>query len=525
MLRRRSNLSCYFCNSSVPLPKDPAHFRCPHCNCLNRWVNGHIVSDEPAMHDEKLNSRAFSKRATQRNDRIPSMYGRPGVFCHTCQTNQMLIVNLLANYLDSDDADQGTQTLDGYRESLHLRYPPVCDSCQPAVEEEIRRKDAMARSHALGGYLNQTKGKARQRQVSLTREETQKLGTEMLIWRIRGCLWAATVAASILGSASAALGYRPFSWLSVLLPALPLFATISIFWAVWDPTYSSFRSARIQGRDVRVRGKTRYIKLQMVTWATRLTTSIILATYRLNRADPLHLSLFPSYPSRIYFSAALVIELGAALISYFTLQLQQPPTIRLIDTAKHMPDLSRSRSQTPIPSAPQNSSPEPENLFAGLTFSSKPMTSPEKAAPVFGLPSMLSALTTSTEPVGDDSMDVDMPPNAPKAKTGESSAVWLRPQRFFAPEAPTGLEGLFERTKIIDDITMSDATSSLASRSPSGRSQWLNWGWVYAAAFLTLLVGVTWKVWSMSMSLSTASSQEPLPTPSLWPLDPDYMPR
>lgn len=168
------------------------------------------------------------------------------------------------------------QTLDEYRESLHLRYPPVCDSCRPAVEEEIRRKDAMARTQALGGWLNQTKGKARQRQASLTKQETDKLGMEMLAWRIRGCLWAATVSASMFGSAfgsfsplsfrdlllnvlTAVWGYRPFSSLSFMLPGLPVLALVSIFWVAWDPTYSSFRSARIQGRDVRIRGKTKHI--------------------------------------------------------------------------------------------------------------------------------------------------------------------------------------------------------------------------------------------------------------------------
>jgi hypothetical protein len=156
-----------------------------------------------------------------------------------------------------------------------MRYPPVCADCQPAVEEEIRRKDAMARTQALGGWLHQTKGKARQRQASLTKQETDNLG-EMLAWRIRGGCWAVTAMACTFGNAAgsyvshrrpslsehthtAALGYKPFSSLSFMLPGLPLLALVSIFWAAWDPIYSSYRSARIQGRDVRVRGKTKHI--------------------------------------------------------------------------------------------------------------------------------------------------------------------------------------------------------------------------------------------------------------------------
>ncbi|KAJ7099620.1 Ima1 N-terminal domain-containing protein [Mycena crocata] len=492
MLRRRSTNSCFFCNSAV-VPKDPTNFRCPYCNCLNRWVDGNIVTDEPAMHDENLNSRAFSKRGGPSKDRIPTIYG-PGVFCHTCQTNQMLLVNLLANYLPppgSPESEQRIQTLDEYRESLHLRYPPVCDSCRPAVEEEIRRKDAMARTQALGGWLNQTKGKARHRQVSQTSQDTDKLGMEMLAWRVRGCLWAATLAASMFGSASAALGYRPFTSFSITLPGLPLLALLSILWVAWDPTYSSFRSARIQGRDVRVRGKTNHIILQMVSWTSRLVTSIILVAHWFRKSDPLHLSNFPSRRSRIYFSISFIIELCAASLSFFILRLQQPPAIRLIDTTTHKLDTSRSRSQTPMPVS-HASSPGPEpDLLAGLSFSSRPVIAPQ--APVFGLPSMLSSLTCQADSHTDaDEMDVDWTPADPKGNAKASGDTsWLRPQRFFAPETPTGLEGLFERTKLVDDVTMVDATSRPPGAPPVNK--W-NWWWVYALS-LVPVAGLAYKAW------------------------------
>ncbi|KAJ7275202.1 Ima1 N-terminal domain-containing protein [Mycena haematopus] len=487
MLRRRSNISCYFCNSAVSLPKDPTNFRCPHCNCLNRWVDGQIVSDEPAMHDESLNSQAFS---SQPKDRIPTMYA-PGVFCHTCQTNQMLLVNLLANYLDNDESDQRMQTLDEYRESLHLRYPPVCDSCRPAVEEEIRRKDAMARTQALGGWLNQTKGKARQRQASLTKEETAKLGMEMLAWRIRGYLWATTVLVSIIGSASAALGYQPFPWLAFMLPGLPIIAVVSILWAAWDPTYSSFRSARIQGRDVRVRGKTKHITLQMVSWASRLTTSIILAAYWTHKTDLLRLSQFPSSRSRVYFSVSLVLELCATFSSLFILQLQQPPAIRLIDTAKH--------KSVPLAHAPKPPLLVRLPLHRSLKIFSRGCLSRQSRLP-FRKPLLYSECRPCFVPHAQAEQQHlrsmngrRLAPTDAKRKTKESGdSLWLRPQRFFAPEAPTGLEGLFERTKIIDDITMNDATS--APHSGSRPASW-NWWWVVAPS-LAFLAGVASWVWS-----------------------------
>ncbi|KAJ7706350.1 Ima1 N-terminal domain-containing protein [Mycena rosella] len=517
MLRRRSNVSCFFCNSAISLPRDPTNFRCPYCNCLNRWVDGNIVSDEPAMHDENLNSRAFSKRGAPSKDRLPTIYS-PGVFCHTCQTNQMLLVNLLANYLpppESPESEERMQTLDEYRESLHLRYPPVCEQCAPAVEEEIRRKDAMARTQALGGWLNQTKGKARQRQTSVTIQETDKLG-EMLVWRVRGCLWATTLITSICGSACVVLGYRPFSSLAFTMPALPLLAMLSIFWAAWDPTYASFRSARIQGRDVRVRGKTKHITLQMLSWTSRLVTSIILAAHWFRTTDFLHLSQFPSTRSRLYFSVSLVIELCAACLSFFILRLQQPPAIRLIDTTTHKLDSSRSRSQTPIPGRHTSPPPQESDLLAALSFSSRPVI--PQQAPVFGLPSMLSSLNSQADQKPDaDEMDVDW--SAPDSKGPTKASVqsgdtsWLRPQRFFAPEAPTGLEGLFERTKLVDDVTMADAASSTRPRPSVAHAYTWNWWWGLYAFSLVPLAGLVYRAWWRNSSRGPPELF-PLPVPT-----------
>jgi hypothetical protein len=216
----------------------------------------------------------------------------------------------------------------------------------------------------------------------------------------------------------------------------------------------------------------------------------------------------------------LIFSSQAASLSFFILQLQQPPTIRLIDTAKHKPDLSRSRSQTPVPAS--SSTPEPENLLAGLSFSSKPIITP-KTGPVFGMPSMLSSLTAQAEQHPEaDEMDIDVPPTDAKGKAKESGdALWLRPQRFFAPEAPTGLEGLFERTKIVDDITMGDATSAPSSGSrPSGARLPYSWNWWWGCAYassLVLLAGLVYKVWPTAPN--PGDSFSPVAISQLGPLD------
>ena len=131
--------TCFFCQSHInPPPRDPNNFRCPHCQCSNRYdPSGEIISDEPAMHEQAFNTKSFAKRgnslisnplrpkpttgfaALPRKDRFLPTY-RNTVFCHTCQTNQVrsmsnfyyypyqptnqvLLTNLLANYLPSPE--------------------------------------------------------------------------------------------------------------------------------------------------------------------------------------------------------------------------------------------------------------------------------------------------------------------------------------------------------------------------------------------------------------------------------------
>lgn len=91
------------------------------------------------------------------------------------------------------------EMLPAYRESLHTRYPPVCESCLPQVEEEIHRKEQMARATALGGWLS--KGKERRRRVSGPTIEKERITPRAVYWwRVRGCLFAASYLVSMSGS-------------------------------------------------------------------------------------------------------------------------------------------------------------------------------------------------------------------------------------------------------------------------------------------------------------------------------------
>jgi hypothetical protein len=91
--------------------------------------------------------------------------------------------------------------LPAYRESLHVRYPSVCNQCLPQVEEQIRQKEHMARTQALGGWLS--KGKDRHKRVSGPDVQKEIVPSEILFWwKVRGCLWVLSFSVSLIGSLS-----------------------------------------------------------------------------------------------------------------------------------------------------------------------------------------------------------------------------------------------------------------------------------------------------------------------------------
>lgn len=89
-----------------------------------------------------------------------------------------------------------------YKESLHMRYPPVCESCIPGVEDEIRRKDQMARAKALGASLRNSRGKENKRRVPGKGRVREKETTEFYWWKIRGGLWFTTSTVSFMFNAT-----------------------------------------------------------------------------------------------------------------------------------------------------------------------------------------------------------------------------------------------------------------------------------------------------------------------------------
>lgn len=96
--------------------------------------------------------------------------------------------------------------LPAYQSSLETRYPPICPDCLPAVEEEIKRRDNMARTSALGGFLKASKGKGKERQVLVTQGQKEALERQLLMWKLRGALWIVSVTVVMTAYGAGKLG-------------------------------------------------------------------------------------------------------------------------------------------------------------------------------------------------------------------------------------------------------------------------------------------------------------------------------
>jgi len=458
------------------------------------------------------------------------MYGK-GLFCHTCQTNQMLLSNLLSNYLPppaDPEYNQRLAVLPEYRESIETRYPPVCANCLPAVEEEIRRRDHVARTSALGGFLKESKGQARQRKISANQSK-EKLDRSLVIWRVRGILWFTTLIAMNAFYVANVVGYDALQLPSSLLVAFPVFIFVSIFWTAWDPTYAVVKRDQLQGRAVRQRGKTLYNLLQFLAWLSRLSAAMTLVLVRYRSDLDFVAELINKRPGP-YAIVSLLFEGAVLAVSIYFLGVQRAPQVRLLESSSQLPSrmsvppsAPTSRSGTPVASEP--------DVFASLTLSNKPVVSGLSSNPIFGLPSLSQANPApALGQENGDAMDADVndaeeeeeeerDPNAmdwtpatPARAKGKQRAngvmnddgSWLRPQRFFAPEEPTGLENLFARTiKLADN---DDGAKGQRRGMGKGRSRKIPGVWMrigICAVLLIPLIAVSWKVWGRSRRSAT----------------------
>lgn len=141
------------CQPAVPDKQSPIHvstgvpfkWYCSQCQCWNRQdihEEGGIASWDPSMMDTGQSaSNSIGGRVAKT---------RPSPFCHTCQTNQTLVLSMIANYEESE-----RDNFAEWKSQLEDRYPPVCEECALKIDEQIHEADQNARRLIWHGWLQQ----------------------------------------------------------------------------------------------------------------------------------------------------------------------------------------------------------------------------------------------------------------------------------------------------------------------------------------------------------------------------------
>ncbi|KAG8994265.1 hypothetical protein FRB94_007270 [Tulasnella sp. JGI-2019a] len=465
------------------------------------------------MHQEDLNHASYAVRASPSKNSFP-LLSSTNPFCHTCHTNQTLQMNLLSNYLPPSNDHMYQQLLgnmDAYKASLDVRYPPICSNCLPAVEEDIRRKDQMARSTALGGWLRKTKQRsvyperrARTASVETRRDaypphqtaEVSYSGWRLWMWRFRAFAWI-LVAFTTLVVSFVDCRFLDLSW-----DTNRILRALSLVPIPWDPTIPRVENARLRGRQLEFQNRWVWTNYQWIQWVIRvgslltahpdakvllLVTKLVLpvvALWSINlterprenrpfRSTPLVSHSIPGDPS-----------LGTEDAVFSSLSLDPHPLrnsrphspsmdieVNTMWRSSSLPLLTPTTTTTP-PSFTHHSLPPPPVL-------------PSKRRIVFG---QTSGLESSSQQFGmssninpEDQMEWDPTPgrgNGCQGQDGEHQP-YLRTQRFFPREQPTGLEGVWDSALRLDDLEKPKDEKGKhdddGARGKGGMMGWLGW--------------------------------------------------
>lgn len=138
------------------------------------------------------------------------------LFCDTCQRNQTLLTNILAEYLPDEDHpryEEFVASYDAYKNELEERYPQVCQTCLPRVQQQIRNAGYAAKADHLRRIMEKSDEK---RKTFQTPRQTWTLRIiSMAKWTymisvFTGMLWHAF--ALIMASDEGFLADETFRW-------------------------------------------------------------------------------------------------------------------------------------------------------------------------------------------------------------------------------------------------------------------------------------------------------------------------
>ncbi|KAK0539673.1 hypothetical protein OC842_000864 [Tilletia horrida] len=482
---------------------------CSACHCYNRTdarERGGMSSWEPAMSDPKMNEASFARRGTPpASTLLVQDRAEPHPFCHTCLTNQSLLMNMLANYLP-DESDptypEALAQLPTYRASLLSRYPPVCADCTPAVHEHLGRANGLAKQEAMrhflargrgagnGGVLT-GKGKEKATTMAQIALEHDAISPAIeVVWRIRGAAWAVTNIGFLVGPLVMGASDEFLTPEAMASPWLLSLSVISILWTAWNPRWRRVIELRRRGSDVRIVGQQKWAVLMHIIAARALQVRHGQRIDWRSASSPssnggLSLSNLGSHAEEA-FSTALNIRGARPVPTAPTGPILSPPSSSR--PMLQIGGLDHLFQRNPLPDADADD--EDEDGDSSLTQGRRgggggggpdamdwtPTGVPEESGKGGTRNRVASA---GFAPWASPGHGISASASTPLSGASAANAYnTLGPQRFFAPQQPTGLEDL-----LLDALRMGEdgegradrRDGDAAMRDGARRSGWARW--------------------------------------------------
>jgi hypothetical protein len=175
---KRRRISCFYCGKASQHQSEgrPQHFECTSCQAVNYLdkVNRAHASSEILLtlcqHGQITDPPVTSTTSTTSSFRFAHAPARPlspppptdenSIFCQTCLKNQHLVKENLAAYLPPEDDPQFEQYVNSYetyRQGLEERYPQLCQSCLPKVEQRLDKTVHTTRADNLRRLLDKSR--------------------------------------------------------------------------------------------------------------------------------------------------------------------------------------------------------------------------------------------------------------------------------------------------------------------------------------------------------------------------------
>ncbi|KAK6824821.1 Integral inner nuclear membrane protein ima1 [Apiospora arundinis] len=176
-LRSRKFLSCFYCGKRTNLRFDGRQsFDCSHCEATNWLDENGDITDPPTstpldaapapapQYAVSFSSTFNSRNPTAHRASSPDGSAMDSIFCTTCLKNQHIYTEALRQFELPDDQNDPeyndrVRAFRKWRGDLEQRYPQVCATCEPKVQQQLNKASYTAKTDHLRRVMDRTRAR------------------------------------------------------------------------------------------------------------------------------------------------------------------------------------------------------------------------------------------------------------------------------------------------------------------------------------------------------------------------------